>query len=42
MRQAANLSLDDTLTLEGALQDECKATEDFHARVAAFRQRRRN
>ena len=42
MRQAANLSLDDTLTLEGALQDECKATDDFHARVAAFRQRRRN
>ena len=42
MRQAANLSLDETLTLEGALQDECKATEDFHSRVAAFRQRRRN
>ena len=42
MRQSANLSLDDTLTLEGALQDECKATDDFHARVAAFRQRRRN
>jgi 2-(1,2-epoxy-1,2-dihydrophenyl)acetyl-CoA isomerase len=42
MRQAADLSFEDTLTLEGALQDECKATEDFHARVAAFRQRRRN
>lgn len=42
LRQAANLSLDDTLTLEGSLQDACKATEDFQARVAAFRQRRRN
>ena len=41
MRQAGNLSLDETLTLEGELQDACKATEDFHTRVAAFRQRRR-
>ncbi|KAE8438252.1 MULTISPECIES: enoyl-CoA hydratase/isomerase family protein [Halomonadaceae] len=41
MRQAGNLTLDETITLEGELQDACKATEDFHTRVAAFRQRRR-
>ncbi|BCB62140.1 2-(1,2-epoxy-1,2-dihydrophenyl)acetyl-CoA isomerase [Halomonas sp. A020] len=41
MRQAGNLTLDETITLEGELQDACKATEDFHTRVAVFRQRRR-
>lgn len=41
MRQAGNLSLDETITLEGELQDACKATDDFHTRLAAFRQRRR-
>lgn len=41
MRQAAQRSLNDTLQLEGELQDQCKASEDFHARVSAFRQRRR-
>ena len=42
MRQAADLSLDETLALEGTLQDACKASKDFHTRVATFRQRRRN
>ncbi len=41
LREAAGLSLDDTLRLEGELQDQCKATDDFKARVAAFRQSRR-
>lgn len=41
MRQAATLSLNDTLQLEGKLQDDCKDSDDFQTRVAAFRQSRR-
>ena len=41
LREAAQRSLNDTMQLEGELQDQCKASEDFHARVAAFRQSRR-
>ena len=41
LREAAGLSLDDTLRLEGEFQDQCKATDDFKERVAAFRQSRR-
>jgi len=41
LREAAQCSLNDTLQLEGELQDQCKASEDFHKRVSAFRQRRR-
>lgn len=41
LREAAQRSLNDTMQLEGELQDQCKASEDFQARVAAFRQSRR-
>ncbi|RUR38605.1 enoyl-CoA hydratase/isomerase family protein [Vreelandella populi] len=41
LRAAAERSLGDTMQLEGELQDQCKATKDFQARVAAFRQSRR-
>ncbi|CAM3586694.1 enoyl-CoA hydratase/isomerase family protein [Halomonas sp. FME1] len=41
LREAAQVSLNDTMTLEGELQDQCKASDDFQARVAAFRQSRR-
>lgn len=41
LREAAQSSLSDTMLLEGELQDQCKASEDFQARVAAFRQSRR-
>lgn len=41
LREAAQRSLSDTMQLEGELQDQCKASEDFHSRVAAFRQSRR-
>ncbi|EHA16732.1 enoyl-CoA hydratase/isomerase family protein [Halomonas sp. HAL1] len=41
LREAAQRSLNDTMQLEGKLQDQCKASEDFQARVAAFRQSRR-
>ncbi|MGP9593884.1 enoyl-CoA hydratase/isomerase family protein [Halomonas sp. AOP42-C2-25] len=41
LREAAQCSLSDTMTLEGELQDQCKASEDFQMRVAAFRQSRR-
>ncbi|OJA04605.1 enoyl-CoA hydratase/isomerase family protein [Halomonas sp. QHL1] len=41
LREAAQRSLSDTMQLEGQLQDQCKASEDFHTRVAAFRQSRR-
>ncbi|WP_249976144.1 enoyl-CoA hydratase/isomerase family protein [Vreelandella olivaria] len=42
LRKAAQHTLNDTMILEGELQDQCKASEDFQSRVAAFRQRRRN
>ncbi|MDN7132342.1 enoyl-CoA hydratase-related protein [Halomonas sp. MC140] len=41
LREAAQRSLSDTMSLEGELQDQCKASDDFQARVAAFRQSRR-
>ena len=41
LREAAQRPLNDTMQLEGELQDQCKASEDFHTRVAAFRQSRR-
>ncbi|MDQ7730224.1 MULTISPECIES: enoyl-CoA hydratase-related protein [unclassified Halomonas] len=41
LREAAQRSLSDTMALEGELQDQCKASEDFQMRVAAFRQSRR-
>ncbi|CAN0581546.1 unnamed protein product, partial [Ectocarpus sp. 12 AP-2014] len=41
LREGAQCSLSDTMTLEGELQDQCKASEDFQTRVAAFRQSRR-
>lgn len=41
LRASAQLSLSDTMALEGELQDQCKASEDFQTRVAAFRHRRR-
>lgn len=41
LREAAERSLVDTMQLEGELQDQCKATDEFQARVAAFRQHRR-
>lgn len=41
LRASAQLSLSDTMALEGELQDQCKASEDFQTRVTAFRQRRR-
>ena len=41
LREAAQRSLNDTMQLEGKLQDQCKASDDFHSRVAAFRQSRR-
>lgn len=41
LREAAQRSLNDTMALEGELQDQCKASEDFQMRVAAFRQSRR-
>lgn len=41
LREAAQRSLSDTMVLEGELQDQCKASDDFQARVAAFRQSRR-
>lgn len=41
LREAAQVSLNDTMVLEGELQDQCKASDDFQARVAAFRQSRR-
>lgn len=41
LREAAQRSLSDTMYLEGKLQDQCKASDDFQTRVAAFRQRRR-
>lgn len=41
LREAAQRSLNDTMVLEGELQDQCKASEDFQIRVAAFRQSRR-
>ncbi len=41
LRQAAQRSLSDTIRLEGELQDQCKASDDFQARVSAFRQSRR-
>lgn len=41
LREAAQRSLSDTMRLEGELQDQCKASDDFQARVTAFRQSRR-
>ncbi|MEH6642415.1 enoyl-CoA hydratase-related protein [Vreelandella glaciei] len=41
LREAAQRSLNDTMALEGELQDQCKASEDFQIRLAAFRQSRR-
>ncbi|WP_018916222.1 enoyl-CoA hydratase/isomerase family protein [Vreelandella zhanjiangensis] len=41
LREAAQHSLGDTMKLEGELQDQCKASDDFQTRVAAFRQSRR-
>ncbi|MGO2241042.1 MAG: enoyl-CoA hydratase/isomerase family protein [Halomonas sp.] len=41
LREAAQFSLNDTMALEGELQDQCKASDDFQARLAAFRQSRR-
>lgn len=41
LREAAQRSLSDTMALEGELQDQCKASEEFQARLAAFRQSRR-
>jgi 2-(1,2-epoxy-1,2-dihydrophenyl)acetyl-CoA isomerase len=41
LREAAQRSLNDTMQLEGELQDQCKASEEFQARLAAFRQSRR-
>lgn len=40
LRAAAELNLEDTMALEGQLQDKCKAAPDFQDRVNAFRQRR--
>ncbi|TVP44023.1 MAG: enoyl-CoA hydratase/isomerase family protein [Halomonas sp.] len=41
LREAAQRSLSDTMVLEGELQDQCKASDDFQARLVAFRQSRR-
>ncbi|MCB8889785.1 enoyl-CoA hydratase/isomerase family protein [Vreelandella malpeensis] len=41
LRSAQALSLAETMTLEGELQDRCKASGDFTQRLAAFRQSRR-
>ncbi|WP_447955653.1 enoyl-CoA hydratase/isomerase family protein [Vreelandella sp. EE7] len=41
LRDGAGLSLDETMQLEGKLQDECKTSDEFKERLAAFRQSRR-
>lgn len=40
LREASQLSLPETMRLEGQLQDHCKSAPDFQERVQAFRQRR--
>ncbi|UYF98433.1 enoyl-CoA hydratase/isomerase family protein [Halomonas sp. GD1P12] len=41
LRSAQEFSLVDTMKLEGELQDQCKASDEFKEQLAAFRQSRR-